>query len=149
MDSTPKPHDSKGQRYLWCHNYDHCLDVAIEKKWSTFSCDDCFIYHEYLRGCGNRQLSVLLDMKVRFDCADFGSCYFLSLNNVDDMKCSKCKDFKFNKMSIENSEKIEFYVRYGSIRYDFKCAFIGFCYHKKKCDLSKLDCEICLAKTRL
>jgi hypothetical protein len=35
------PAEGTGRRYLWCKNYDDCLDFAENKDWRCFNCDLC------------------------------------------------------------------------------------------------------------
>jgi len=37
------------RRHVFCRYYDSCLDYAVEKNWSGFSCEECKSY-EYLPG---------------------------------------------------------------------------------------------------
>ncbi|MBW2109239.1 MAG: hypothetical protein JRI36_11330 [Deltaproteobacteria bacterium] len=41
MSAQPSPIRRRGERNLYCPNYGHCLDMAVEKKWRSFSCSEC------------------------------------------------------------------------------------------------------------
>lgn len=51
MRNFPKPIASKvransadGERRVMCASYEHCLDEAVRKKWSGFSCRECVAF---------------------------------------------------------------------------------------------------------
>lgn len=42
--------DVDQHRFLDCDNYDECLDTAVKRKWSNFTCSECPVWSFHRRG---------------------------------------------------------------------------------------------------
>lgn len=43
------PQRRMGDRNVLCVHYEECLDLAVSRKWRTFSCDRCaYLNHQYI-----------------------------------------------------------------------------------------------------
>jgi hypothetical protein len=41
MREECRPYRNKGDRNVFCSNYNHCLDHAIAQSWNSWSCGKC------------------------------------------------------------------------------------------------------------
>jgi hypothetical protein len=41
MRKNRNPHSRKGNRNVFCSDYNNCLDVAIERSWNSWNCGQC------------------------------------------------------------------------------------------------------------
>lgn len=47
MRRGPYPYESavmEPERFIYCSNYDECLNKAIEERWLSWCCGDCSVY---------------------------------------------------------------------------------------------------------
>ena len=46
MRKNRNPHPRKGNRNVFCSDYNNCLDVAIERSWNSWNCGQCILRFE-------------------------------------------------------------------------------------------------------
>jgi len=42
MHTIPNPIHSSGRRNVFCPYYDECLDLAVEGRWRSWNCSQCY-----------------------------------------------------------------------------------------------------------
>jgi hypothetical protein len=41
MREERNPYRKRGERNIFCSEYNHCLDIAIAKSWNSWNCNKC------------------------------------------------------------------------------------------------------------
>ena len=44
MGAEPKPRAKRGDRNVFCKNYNECLDHAIDQSWLSWNCERCELF---------------------------------------------------------------------------------------------------------
>jgi hypothetical protein len=66
MREDCNPSRRRGERNVFCSNYNHCLDLAIDRSWDFWNCTKCS--SRYNQGAGMKNMDISREFVTFYEC---------------------------------------------------------------------------------